>query len=56
MIKDLRLIEDLDSKAMSGVRGGFSSLLSWFSPIERDIKSAKDKVDDDQSQVQFQIQ
>ena len=56
MVKDLRLIEDLDTKAMAGVRGGFSGLLSWFFPIKRDIKSAKDKVDDDQSQVQFQIQ
>ena len=56
MIEDLLLTEEMDSKVMARVRGGFTGLRSWFLPTKWDIQSEKDKVDDDQSQVQFEIQ
>ena len=53
MIEDLLLTEELDRKVMAGVRGGFSGFLSWFFSDRQSIEAAKERVDDDQSQVQF---
>jgi hypothetical protein len=52
MIKDLSLTKALDSNAMSGVRGGFGIL---YRSLPDTIQAEKEKVDDDQSQVQFLI-
>jgi hypothetical protein len=32
LVKDLSLTEELDSKVMAGVRGGFSGILAWLFP------------------------
>jgi len=53
VVKDLSLTDELDRKVMARVRGGFSGILSWFLPDRLPIEAAKQKVDDDQSQVQF---
>jgi hypothetical protein len=56
-IRDLSFAEELNSREMSGISGGFSPIFSWFFSLPADskdlIKQAKEKVDDDQSQVQF---
>ena len=43
-------LEGIEMKATEVVRGGF--MLSWFFPGQWSIKEEKERVDDDQSQVQ----